>query len=299
MMEKPEKTINRGLRFAIILASAVTACAPTLVRADLVIGTLGGAGTTITFDTTLTGVNNGAYTGGGFAPSPSGGKLDSNSWAITGNGSDGPSSNGTLNFGETDTNGDFARGSGGENVSNPGLYSFDRDNSGTNNRSFGIQATDANFSPGTVTLKIKNTTGSTAGWNISYDLYTYNNTNNSSSIKFSFSNDATSFTALTALDTLSPTTADGVVGANTDWSAATHREAVTNLLTANNGNFYIRWTIDDAGAASGERDQLAIDNINVIAFVPEASSFLFGCVIFGAVGLSVAGRRLVPHFFRQ
>ncbi len=293
-------TINRSFRFAIILTSAVTAFAPPSVCADLAIGTLGGAGTTVTFDTTLTDVNNGAYSGNGLAPSPSLGRLDSDSWAITGNGSGGPSSNGTLNFGETAISNDFARGTAPENVTQPGLWDFDVDNTAAVNRTFGIQPTDANFSSGTVTLRLKNTTGSTVGWNISYDLFRYNNTHNSSSIKFSFSTDATSFTTVSALDFLSPTTADGVVGANTNWSAATHLAAsINNLATANNGNFYLRWTIDDAGAASGDRDQLAIDNINVRAFVPEASSFLFGSVICGAVGLSVAGRRLVLKFFRH
>ena len=288
---------NRGSNFAIILSFAVTALAPLSVRADLAIGTLGGAGTTITFDATLTNVNNGAYNNG-FNPAPGNGELDSDSWAITGNGSDGPSSNGTLNFGEADGTGEFARGRQDENVNNPGLYSFDTIEGTGQNWTFGIQPGDNNFTPGTVTLKIKNTTGSTVGWMISYDLFTYNNTNNSSSIKFSFSNDNTSFTTVSPLDFLSPTTAD--VGADTDWSAATHLAAsISNLATANNGNFYLRWTIDDAGAASGDRDQLGIDNINIIAAVPEASSFFFGGVIFGAVGFSVAGRRLVPHFFRR
>ena len=83
---------------------------------------------------------------------------DSNSWALTGNGPDGPPSVSTMNFGQTDTSGDFARGDGGqEDRDTAGLWSFDRDNrsgqSGVANRALGILPVDSNFTPGTITLK--------------------------------------------------------------------------------------------------------------------------------------------------
>ncbi|WP_288004693.1 hypothetical protein [Thermonema sp.] len=39
---------------------------------------------TITFDATLSGVNDGQFAGSGFSPAPSGGQLDSDAWAVTG-----------------------------------------------------------------------------------------------------------------------------------------------------------------------------------------------------------------------
>jgi hypothetical protein len=107
---------------------------------------------TVDFDATFGDVNNGQFDGSGFNPSPSSGQLDSDAWATTG------MSDGDSDFGDTETSGDFARGNSSGGVGTGGFYSF---TVGTGNNAFGVQPTSSDFTPGTITLKIHNNTGST------------------------------------------------------------------------------------------------------------------------------------------
>src|SRR5690606_37030536 len=81
----------------------------------------------IPFDATLAVVNNGALTGAGFAPAPTGGQLNSNAWAVTG------MSDGALNFGNSVSTGDHARGQNSDpgGVSTGGIYAFSAPNIGS------------------------------------------------------------------------------------------------------------------------------------------------------------------------
>jgi hypothetical protein len=124
--------------------------------------TTSGATVTIDFDATVSGVNNGAFTGDGFQPSPSAGQLNSNAWAMTG------WSDGTLNFGGTQNTGDFARGTTTGAVTTGGVYAL---NDGGNRR-FLIQPAASDWAPGTLTLRIQNNMGSPLRQiDIAYDLF--------------------------------------------------------------------------------------------------------------------------------
>jgi len=118
------------------------------IAAQLIISN-GGADYNINFDATLSGVNEGQFNGTGFSPSPSGGQLNSNAWAVSG------ASDGTLIYGGTQTTGDFARGVSTGNVTDGGIYAF---NVLPSNNTFGIQPSTNDFTSGTVTLRILNST---------------------------------------------------------------------------------------------------------------------------------------------
>jgi hypothetical protein len=113
-----------------------------------------GCATPVTIDFT-------GFTGGGFRPTPSGTQLCSNHWAITG------MSDGVLAFGGTQTAGDFARGSAAPGTrSTGGMY-------GPN--ALWIQPGGDDFTPGTITLRVLNNTGSTlSSVQLAYDILSFN-----------------------------------------------------------------------------------------------------------------------------
>ncbi|MBK7345117.1 MAG: hypothetical protein IPJ06_19680 [Saprospiraceae bacterium] len=86
---------------------------------------------TIDFEGTISGVSIGAFAGAGFEPTPSGGRLDSDAWSVTG------WSNGDLVFGGTQITGntDYTRGISAVAVTTGGIYSF----TGPGSNSLGIQ----------------------------------------------------------------------------------------------------------------------------------------------------------------
>ena len=125
------------------------------------------------------------FTGAGFAPTPGAGQLDSDFWASTG------MSDGAMTFGGTFTTGDFARGLLASNVSVAGFYALVE----SSDARLAVQATDAEFSPGTLTLRLQNTTGSAlTGFRVGYELYVRNNEGRSSTFNLSYSTNGTSFT---------------------------------------------------------------------------------------------------------
>jgi hypothetical protein len=242
---------------------------------------------TITFDSTLTGVNFGAFTGGGFEPGTStAGRLDSDAWAVAG------MSEGSLSFGGTATGGDFARGSSEEGVLFGGVYGFDTiEGGGGVNRILGIQPTGGDFTPGDITLRIQNETGMAISlWDVSYDAFEYNDSNLSASIKFSWSTDNITYTAIPGLDFSSPLTNPG---GEDDWSAAASRSTtIASDPIANTGYLYLRWSFTNSSPENVlGGDQLGIDNISVAA-VPEPRAFLIGGLVCGVIGLAKVGRRL-------
>mgnify|MGYP001120387188 CR=1 FL=1 len=73
----------------------------------------------IDFDNSFAVVNNGPFDGSGFSPSPVTGQLNSQAWETTG------MSDGNSNFGDTETSGDFARGSSTGGETSGGFYAFE------------------------------------------------------------------------------------------------------------------------------------------------------------------------------
>lgn len=226
----------------------------TTSQASLVISSLD---TTSTIDFT-------GFTGAGLAPSPAAGQLDSDTWRVLG------LSDGDSTFGGTHTSGDFARGSDADGVNTGGVYAFDVDPSASVNATLGVQGAGSDFTPGSFTLRIQNTTGGTVtGWNLSYALYVLNNEARSNSWNWSWSTDDSSYTPISTY-----TSVEAAAGSPA-WSNV-ENPSVSNLnaSVANNGFLYLQWSSDDVGG-SNNRDEFAIDNISVTA-VPEPSAALFG-----------------------
>ncbi len=233
--------------------------------------------TVITFDSSVTGSNNGAFTGAGLtAGATSTGQLDSNSWAVTG------LSDGDTTFGGSFTSGDFARGASPGAVTTGGLYGFDRDSTAGVNRVLGIQPGGTDFAPGSVTLKIKNSTGqAVTDFDLGYDVWVLNNEPRANSFNFSYSTDGVTFTPVGAFDFTSPLAADPFGWTNTSFF---QNFAVT---IANGGQLFLRWSGDDV-SGSNNRDEFGLDDIsiafNVIA-VPEPTSLALGALAFAGIGL--------------
>lgn len=189
------------------------------------------------------------YTGAGFSPTPSAGQLDSNVIIATG------LSDGSVTYGGTKTNGDFARGSSTGNVSTGGLYNF---NVASGNASFGIQPAGSDFTPGTVELRILNTTGNTlTRFDVSYLVYINNNEGRGNSLDFSYSTDNVTFTEVPALNITSAAAEDAL------GFVSNTRSTIINTSVANGAYLYIKFTGDDVNG-SNSRDEFAIDDISVI-----------------------------------
>ncbi len=207
----------------------------------------------ISFDATLSNVNSGAFTGAGINPTPTAGQLDGTAWAITG------MSDGDYAFDDAAiTTGDYARSDDNGGATTGGLYSFDLSALGTG-YALGVQPTGSDFSPGTITLRITNNTGSTVtSIAIAYELWVSNDQNRSSSFNFSHStSSAGPYTSVGALDYTSTAAQDA-----NSWQRNDRSTVITGLSIADGSDFFIRWTGDDVGG-SGSRDEFAIDDITV------------------------------------
>ncbi|KPQ00927.1 MAG: extracellular protein [Bacteroidetes bacterium HLUCCA01] len=190
------------------------------------------------------------FDGGGFSAAPATGQLHSGNWRVTG------MSDGAGTFGGEHTSGDFARGSFTGGVGTGGVYHFDVGNS-TN--ILGFQPTGSDFEPGTITLRLENSSGATVeNVRIAYDIYVYNNADRSNSFNFAYSTDDDTYTDLTALNYSTPEAADG----SPAW-VKVERTAVIEGLNIADGDFmYFRWNSDDV-SGGGSRDEFGITNVNI------------------------------------
>ncbi|MDX2304564.1 MAG: T9SS type A sorting domain-containing protein [Microscillaceae bacterium] len=204
----------------------------------------------VNFDNTLAGVNNGTFTGIGFAPDPSIGQLDSDAWEILG------MSDGALNFGDTQTAGDFARESSPGGETTGGLYAFDV---GGSNLALGVQATGTDWSPnGTITLRIQNNSSQTLkGLRINYSIFEFNNENRATNFNFAYSSDNLVYTNVPALNYTTTQPAGLEI-----WLATSRSTDIQEIDISPGAFFYLRWEGSDAGG-TGSRDEIALDNIEV------------------------------------
>ena len=191
------------------------------------------------------------YTGTGVSSSPTIAQLHSLNWAFSG------MSEGQVLNGETNTTGDYARGSSPGGVTTGGLYAFDING----NTAFGFQANGTDFDNGKAVLRLQNQTGSTiTAAQIAYNLYVFNDQDIASTINLEYSTDGVNYTAAPAFTFTSPTTNTGA-----SWSAANAISGfISGLRLSNNEYLYIRW--DNDLSASSEADEIAIDDIQVTAF---------------------------------
>ncbi|MEM1333937.1 MAG: lamin tail domain-containing protein, partial [Actinomycetota bacterium] len=194
------------------------------------------------------------FQGFGFAPSPTGGQLDSDLWRVTG------FSDGNAAFGDTNDSGDFARGSSAGGISQGGIYAFDADG----DTILGVQPIGSDFTPGTITLLLTNETGAEVdAVDIAYEVWARNDQTRANSLTFAYSTNDVSYTAVAALDFTSPEAPDILGWMNEDRSAT-----LTGLSLAPGANLYLQWQGDDV-SGSGSRDEFGIDDIAVSVAVAE------------------------------
>lgn len=225
----------------------VVLCSVSSVFAQL---SLSGVGTfTVDFDSTVSGVSNGVFTGSGFQASPSSGQQDSDAWEISG------FSDGSLSFGGTQTSGDYSRGSSSGGVGTGGIYAFEVSSS---NYALGFQPVGSDVTPGSFTLRLQNNTGSAlTELTIQYTVYYRDDQNRSNEVTFSYSSDNSSYTSVSSLDVTSPATSTG-----STWVSTVRSTTITGLSVTNGGYFYLQWGTDDV-SGSGSRDEFALDDIEV------------------------------------
>ncbi|MGB3868246.1 MAG: lamin tail domain-containing protein, partial [Flavobacteriales bacterium] len=245
-MKKPDP-IRSIFRTACALL-ALLALLPRPALAQLEVAALNTA-YTITFDATVAGVNNGAFTGSGFAPSPASGQLNSNAWASTG------MSDGASAFGGTNTSGDFARGTSTGGVTSGGFYAFEV---GPSDHALGVQPTGSDWEPGTLTLRVQNNSGTTlTSLDLAYELWVRNDQGRSNTFNISWSSDNLTYTPISALDFASPLALDAFGFVLNNKSTT-----IPSMSIANGGYVYLRWSSAGNGG-SGSRDEFALDDISV------------------------------------
>ena len=164
-----------------------------------------------------------SFTGSGFAPSPAAGQLDSDIVIVTG------LSDGSMAYGDTETTGDFARGTDADGgVSTGGTYNF----TSGGNSFIGFQPAGSDFTPGTLEFKVQNTSGvALSSIDIAYDILANNDQSRANSLNGSFSTDGTTFTPIASLDFTSTEASDGL-------GFVTTARAATVTSTVNNGDFF-------------------------------------------------------------
>ncbi|MBG7610990.1 hypothetical protein IU405_01875, partial [Polaribacter sp. BAL334] len=202
---------------------------------------------TISFDATVSGVNNGQINGTGFATSPSAGQLDGNAWRTTGFGNN-------QAFDASCNTADCGRGTSATSTSG-GVYAFEVS---TGDFAFGVTPAGSDFTPGDITLKVVNNTGATVtSMTVSYEVWVLNSQARSNSFNFAHSSDDSSYTNVTALDFTSTEASDAA-----GWVRTDRTTTITGLNLANGATYYLRWNGDDVGGG-GSRDRFAVDDITV------------------------------------
>ena len=269
-------------RVLLLLMPTVLLTPASPVAADLIISSLGST-TTIDFESTLTGSNIGQFSGAGFeAGTSTSGRLDSNAWKVTG------LSDGNLDFGGTGTSGDYARGTDNNSATTAGIYAFDATADG-GSMGLGVQPAGSDFTPGSLTLRLRNETGgNVTSFDIGYDLRVYNDQNRANSLNFEYSFDDTNYTQVSFFDYISDEAAAGTASWNLEFSKST---TLSGLNLANGDNLYFRWVGDDV-SGGGSRDQFHIDNIDIAfnaAAVPEPASL--GLLLTAAGGFYLLRRK--------
>ena len=214
----------------------------------------------IDFDSTMAGVNEGTFDGTGFTPSPAAGQLNSNALIVAG------LSEGDMDYGDTETASDFAKGESPGGIFSGGFYAFNTDTASSNNIAAGLQPTGSDWTPGTMGLKIVNNTDSViVEISIAYDIYVNNDQERANSFNFSFSSDNNTYTDSSSMDYTSPEASD-----MDSWTATARSITLTGLAIPHTGNFYFQWTGSDE-SGGGSRDEFAIDNIVISAVTTGAA----------------------------
>ncbi|HMN91483.1 MAG TPA: hypothetical protein PKD70_15785, partial [Saprospiraceae bacterium] len=188
------------------------------------------------------------FRGSGFSPNPSTGQFCSTNIEVTGFM---PVSG--FNFGGTATTDDFARGVTTGGITQGGIYALNR---GSGNYALWVQPTADDFTPGTITLRVQNNSGSTLeDLCFAYEMLVRNDGGRSNSFDFAISKDNQNFTTL--ITYTSPAAADTL--GNQSFQMG---ECLDGINLSPGEFVYLRWRSDDMGGV-GARDEFGIDNILV------------------------------------
>ena len=215
-----------------------------------------------------------SYRGGGFQANPVAGQLDSDFWSISG------LSDGDLDFGGSETSGDFARGSSFGGARTGGIYGFELgENSG--DYILGVQATGADFTPGSIQLRFINTTGGDLqGLIVSYDIVVFNDQERSNSFNFAHKDDSEdTFTAIPDLNFTTPEASDSTPA----WKTIRRTTTITGITLAAGDDYFLQWSSDGVGG-TGSMDQFGLNNV-LISAISEPSTY---ALFFGSIALGIA-----------
>jgi len=204
----------------------------------------------LTSDGTSVSIDFSGYTGTGIAPNPTGGELNSNNWSVLG------MSDGNVDFGETNSMGDFEGQTDGTGTTGGGLYA--QSNGG--NTSLWVQPTGADFTPGALVLRLNNATGATVtAINLDYVIRVLNDGERSNSFNLAYSSDGIEFFPAPQLDFASEEAPDGSL------QSFNRFIAITDFNLPAGADFFLQWTSDDLGVM-GSRDEFGLDDILVTPF---------------------------------
>jgi len=143
-------------------------------------------------------------------------------------------------------------------VTTGGLYAFYA--SGASNPAVGFQPTESDATPGYLTLRVYNGTGTAVDRvEVTFDACYFNDEDRSQSYTLQYSTDDASYTDTSATSftpeagSLSPT-----------WVCVPFTATMTGLSLSSGSYLYVRWYTHDNGG-TGSRDELAIDDVTVTA----------------------------------
>ena len=200
-------------------------------------------------DTTAVVVDFNAYTGAGFASSPTAGQLDSNNMIVSG------LSDGDMSWGGDYTTGDYARGQSTGGVTTAGLY-------GGNNAGdyfFMFQPGGSDMTPGALRIRYSNDTGLTIDSLIfHYTAIQYNDQDRSNTISLYFSEDGSTWSGIGPFNYSSDETASG----SPAFDETSFGPYTLPVDIAPGSTFYLEFRTDDS-SGSGSRDELGVDDISV------------------------------------
>ncbi|MFO8231402.1 MAG: lamin tail domain-containing protein, partial [Longimonas sp.] len=206
------------------------------------------------------------FRAGGFDASPSFGQLDSDAVAVFG------ASDGNVDFGQTATGGDFARGSSTGGVGTGGVYAFDISkptdlDNGYGDYALGLQPAGSDFSPGTVYVCYENNTGTAIndGADVDYDLWTLNDTDRSRTVTLKYAVGASCQTDAADASSFN----DGQLAFTVEESADSDPEWMRNALSGRipagvpSGEFLTLAFVTTDGGGSGGSPEVALNDIAV------------------------------------
>ncbi len=211
--------------------------------------------TTINFSSSMqASVGSGPFTGDGFSATPVAGRLNSMAWETTG------WADGNLLFGGAMTNPAHGRGAVAGGVITEGIYAYTDNPGSAANPAMLIQPGDANFAPGSITLRVRNNgTSNMTQLEVSYNLFVRNDEPRSNSFNFSHSPDNITFEQEPSLNYVSTDVPDAFQWVSVD--ANPSRNIFINGINIAPGQFYyLRWTCEDV-SGTGNRDEFGLDDI--------------------------------------